>query len=48
MPYELQLKPFTGTDGIKCKIIEITDIAFHTTKKTPTPSVGKKIQKGFQ
>ncbi|MEO5646455.1 MAG: hypothetical protein ABIO57_01640 [Candidatus Paceibacterota bacterium] len=47
MEYKLQIKPFEHTDGGKYKIIQITDIALHTAKKNPTPSVGKKIQKAF-
>lgn len=47
MDYELQLKPAVLKNGTKYKIIQITDIALHTAKKTPTPSVGKKIQKAF-
>lgn len=47
MDYELQLKPAVLKNGTKYKIIQITDIALHTAKKTPTPSVGKKMQKAF-
>jgi hypothetical protein len=45
--YQLQLKPAVLKNGAKYRIIEITDIALHTAKKTPTPSVGRKVQKAF-
>jgi hypothetical protein len=47
MDYKLELQPAVTKKGVKCKVIQITDIAVHTSKKTPTPSVGKKIQKSF-
>jgi hypothetical protein len=46
MEYQLQLKPFERKDGVKYKIIQITDIALHTTPHRPT-SVGKKIKQAF-
>ncbi len=48
MRYELELKPATLNKGVKYKVIQITDIALHTTQKTPTPLIGKKIQKAFE
>jgi hypothetical protein len=45
MEYRLDLNPAIIKDGQKYKVIHITDLSFHTAKKTPTPSVGKKIQK---
>ncbi len=45
MKYRLEAKPTVLKDGQEYRIIQITDIAHHTTKKTPTPSVGKKIEK---
>jgi hypothetical protein len=45
---EYELKPAVIKDGVKYKVIQITDIAFHTAKKTPTPLVGKKIQEAFE
>ncbi|MDD4931294.1 MAG: hypothetical protein PHG66_04105 [Candidatus Colwellbacteria bacterium] len=45
---EYELKPAVIKDGVKYKVIRITDIALHTAKKTPTPLVGKKIQKAFE
>jgi hypothetical protein len=45
---EYELKPATIEKGVKYKIIQITDIALHTARKTPTPLVGKNIQKAFE
>ena len=47
MDYKLKLQPAVTKKGVKYKVIQITDIALHTSKKIPTPSVGKKIQKSF-
>jgi len=48
MEYKLKLQPAVMKKGVKYKVIQITDIALHTSKKTPTPSVGKKIEKAFK
>lgn len=48
MDYKLELKPFVRKNGVKCKIIQITDIALHTNRKQATPSVAKKIRKAFK
>lgn len=48
MSYQIQIKPFEPMAGGKYKTIEITDIALHTSKKRPTPSVGKKISQSFK
>ena len=48
MDYKIDLIPFQEKDGVKYKIIQITDIALHTSPKKPTPSVGKKVQKAFE
>lgn len=45
MEYRLEAKPTVLKKGQKYRIIQITDVAHHTTKKTHTPSVGKKIEK---
>lgn len=45
MEYRLEAKPTVLKKGQKYRIIRITDVAHHTAKKTPTPSVGKKIEK---
>ena len=47
MDYQLKLKPFKPKDGQKYKIIQITDIALHTTHKKPT-SIGKKLRQAFK
>lgn len=48
MNYKLEIKPTVMKGGQKYKVIQITDLQLHTTHKTPTPSVGKKIQKAFK
>ena len=48
MDYKLEVKPFTPKEGVSYRIIEITDTAVHTAAKTPTPSLGKKIEKAFE
>jgi len=48
MDYKLEIKPFVKKEGVKYKIIQITDIALHTAKRAPTTFVGKKIQKAFK
>lgn len=48
MKQEVTLKPFQQEDGIKYKIIHLTDFKLHSTHKNPTPSTGKKISKSFQ
>ncbi len=48
MEYQLQLKPFERKDGYKYKIIEITDIALHSSDKQPTKSISKKIKQSFE
>jgi hypothetical protein len=48
MPYEMRLQPAVLKKGTKYRIIQLTDLALHTTKKTPTPSVGKKFEKAFK
>lgn len=47
MEYRLEAKPFEYRNGRKYKIIEITDITFHTSAKKATESIGKKIRKSF-
>ena len=48
MDYQLQLKPFEKKDGFKYKILQITDIALHSSDRQPTKSIGKKIQQAFE
>jgi hypothetical protein len=45
---ELQLRPCKAVDGMKYKVIHLTDIKLHTAPKRPTPSLGKKVRKSFQ
>ncbi len=47
MNEQIQAKSFVPKDGQKYKIIQITDIALHTSTKRPTPSHGKKLEKSF-
>lgn len=47
MEYKLELKPFVQKDGVKYKILQITDIALHTAKMPPTTNVGRKIQQSL-
>ena len=48
MNHTIEIKPYNRKDGQKYKIIEVTDIQLHTTKKIPTLSADKKIQKAFK
>jgi hypothetical protein len=48
MPYELQIKPFEKKDGVKYRIIQMTDIALHTSKKRPTTSFVGKLRSLLQ
>ena len=48
MEYKLELKPFVKKEGWKYKIIQITDIAVHTTQTRPTASIGNKIALAFK
>ncbi len=47
MNYQLEVKPFKERAGMKYKIIEITDISLHTTKKKITKFPGKKIKESM-
>ena len=47
MQYEIELKPFVRKKGFKYKIIDITDITLHSSKRQPTKSVVEKIKKSF-
>jgi len=48
MPYELQIKPFEKKDGVKYRIIQMTDIALHTSEKRPTTSFVSKLRSLLQ
>jgi hypothetical protein len=43
-----KLQPHKSTSGVKYKVIQLTDIKLHSTKKVPTPSLGKKVRESFQ
>ena len=45
MTYQLQLKPFERKDGLKYKVIKITDITLHTAEKHATTSPGKEVRR---
>ena len=47
MEYKLELKPAQMKDGQKYKIIQITDITFHSPGRRPTQSVGEKVKEAF-
>lgn len=47
MEYKLELKPAQMKDGQKYKIIQITDITFHSPGRRPTKSVGEKVKEAF-
>ncbi len=48
MDYKVELKPFKEEEDAKYKIIEITDITYHTSQKQPTRAPGKKVKKAFE
>lgn len=45
---ELRLQPHKAIAGVKYKVIQLTDIKFHTAPKKPTPSLGKKVRESFR
>lgn len=48
MEYEVQFKPFVEKEGVKYRIIEITDITWHSTHKRPTESIFAKFLRAFR
>tara|TARA_B100000745_G_scaffold300364_1_gene254031 strand:- start:8287 stop:8451 length:165 start_codon:yes stop_codon:yes gene_type:complete len=46
MDYQLQVQPFKRKDGIKYKVIEITDIALRTQPYRST-HLAKKLRQAF-
>ena len=46
--YKLELKPYKAIKGVKYKMIQLTDIKLHTSKRRPTPSFGKKVRESFE
>ncbi|MFA6466763.1 MAG: hypothetical protein WCV71_02820 [Patescibacteria group bacterium] len=47
MDYKLEVKPFKRQDGVKYKVIQLTDFALHTSDKQPTKYIGKKVKHAF-
>lgn len=45
---ELKIRPYKAIDGVKYKVIQLTDLKLHTMSKRPTPSFGKKVCEAFQ
>lgn len=45
---KLKLQPHKAIDGQKYKVIQFTDLQFHSTPKRPTSSFGKKIRESFR
>lgn len=48
MEYQLQLKPFERKDGFRYKILEVTDVALHTSQKRTTEKMGEKIKASIE
>ena len=46
--HKLELKPHKAINGVKYKVIQLTDIQLHTAIKRPTPSFGKKVRESFE
>lgn len=40
--------PVQETTPVKYKVIQLTDLKFHTAPKRPTPSFGRKVREAFQ
>ena len=47
MEQQLQLKPFERVSGFKYKVLQITDITFHTSHKQPSKAIAKNVNKSF-
>jgi hypothetical protein len=47
MEYKLELKPAEMKNGQKYKIIQITDLTFHSSNRRPTKAVGEKVKEAF-
>ncbi len=45
---QLQLKPYKRNPDFKYKLIEITDIALHSSFHRQTGNIGKKINRSFR
>lgn len=46
--YKLEIKPYVKQDGVKYKVIKITDFTFHTSEKRFTRSFAEKIKEMFK
>ena len=47
MNYKLELKPAEMKKGQKYKIMQITDLTFHSPNRRPTKSIGEKVKESF-
>lgn len=47
MEYKLELKQFQKQDGISYKVLTMTDLSLHTSKKQPS-NIGKVLKKAMQ
>ncbi|MHB9019831.1 MAG: hypothetical protein ACYC3G_03100 [Minisyncoccota bacterium] len=46
--FQLQVKPFNKKEGVKYRLIQITDVQLHTNAMRVTVSAGDKIKKAFE
>lgn len=46
--YKLEIKPYVKQDGVKYKVIKVTDFTFHTSAKRPAISFVEKIKEMFK
>lgn len=47
MEADIKIKPFKKQEGFKYKILQITDIALHSSKRRRTESISKKLKQSF-
>ena len=48
MDYQINIKPAEMHNGMKYRVIELTDIKLHLSNKKPTLSIGEKIRNAFR
>lgn len=48
MHYQLQVKPAVLKDGMKYKVIEVTDVTLHARAMRPTQNIAKKIKEAME
>lgn len=48
MDYQINVKPAEMRNGMKYRVIELTDIKLHLSNKKPTLSIGQKIMNAFK